>query len=412
MTIDDLISQQFPGAYKISVDGEDQWFGPNAAGIRGIENWAGMFDQMANASSNGQPGLDIPEARRMEILQQLAAASPNGTVNYDQMGQFLNPQENQALNSWVDYGQQQNSELSLGDYLARGAFGAGLAGMGALAFGGLGGFGYTDAASMGADGLTTTIGDLPAYGELGSGTYMAGENLANAVSTISPTGGALGSGLAGSAGYGSPLLGETAFGIAGNAASPWGANPSSPLGRILGGNGSSSDYLQTAGNLGGAVLGALGANSQAKDYLALSDKYAGMGEPFRKLLLDSYSTNFSMANQPDFQNAMDIGAQSAARATSAKVGNPVDNPGAYGEMQKYISGSLALPQLNTYRSQLGTFGQLGTNQAAMADSGAVQAKGGIFDALGYGLGQATQPDNPLKGLLSSLKLNINPSTSY
>ena len=284
-------------------------------------------------------------------------------------------------------------------------YGAGAIGLGEAAAGGL-----TDAASgaIGAGDLGTTIGaeglggfDFggAGFGELGSGSFGAAENLANSTSMLSNTGGALGSGLAGTAGAGSPLLGETAFGIAG-ADSSWGANP---LARLLNLGKTGSDALQVGGNLLGAGLGAYGANQQAQSYGDIANKFMDMGAPYRGLLADSYKPGFSMANQPDFMNALDIGSQAAARATSAKSGNPVGNPGAYADMQKYISGSLALPQLNTYRSQLGTFGQLGTNQAGSAMGNQVQAQGGVYDALGYGIGQATQPDNPYKGLLDQLK---------
>ena len=291
-----------------------------------------------------------------------------------------------------------------------------ISGVGGLAFGGIGGgagelaSGFTDAASgaIGAGDLGTTIGaeglggfDFggAGFGELGSGSFGAAENLANSTSILSNTGGALGSGLAGTAGAGSPLLGETGFGIAG-ADSSWGANP---LARLLNLGKTGSDALAVGGNLLGAGLGAYGANQQANSYGDIANKFMDMGAPYRGLLEQSYQPGFSMANQPDFMNALDIGSQAAARATSAKAGNPVGNPGAYADMQKYISGSLALPQLNTYRSQLGTFGQLGTSQAGQAMGNQTQAQGGVYDALGYGIGQATQPDNPFKGLLDQLK---------
>ena len=115
-----------------------------------------------------------------------------------------------------------------------------------------------------------------------------------------------------------------------------------------------------------------------------------------------------MADQPDFQNALDVGAQAAARATSARVGNPTGNPGAYADMQKYISGSLALPQLNNYRSQLGTFGQLGTNTAGSSDTAAAGATGNYGDvglALGALTGQKSPYENDLAKLLQGYGMN-------
>jgi hypothetical protein len=177
----------------------------------------------------------------------------------------------------------------------------------------------------------------------------------------------------------------------------------SAIGRILGGNATDSDWASVLGNLGATGLGLAGANSQSN---ALNDVYnqqMSLGSPYRDRLNASYQPGFNLATaDPAYQGALDTSAQAAARATSAKVGNPVDNPGAYAEMQKYITNSTALPALQNYRSQLGTFGQLGTNTAGAAALGGAQSQGGTYNALGYGLGQLTQPDNPFKGLLSNL----------
>jgi hypothetical protein len=198
----------------------------------------------------------------------------------------------------------------------------------------------------------------------------------------------------------------------------WGANlidslrsGGSSLSKVFGGN---SDLTSLLGSLGAAGLGAYGANQQADSFGELSQQYLNMGAPYRDKLYQSYQPGFDLAQaDPAFQGALDQAGQSAARATSARVGNPVDNPGAYAEMQKYITNSVALPQLNTYRSQLGTFGQFGTNQAGSAQSNQIQSQGGMYDALGYGLGQITQPENPLKGLLDQFnKTSINNWRSY
>lgn len=184
---------------------------------------------------------------------------------------------------------------------------------------------------------------------------------------------------------------------------------SDAIGRILDGTATASDWAQVLGSAGGALLGVAGSNAQGDAYRDVADKYLALGSPYRDLLSASYQPGFSIADQPDFQNALDVGANAAARATSARSGNPVDNPGAYAEMQKYITGSLALPQLNTYRSQLGSFGQLGTNTAGTNDTNAAGQTSGAYNALGYGLGQITQPQSLLSGnnggALSRLLLN-------
>jgi hypothetical protein len=69
----------------------------------------------------------------------------------------------------------------------------------------------------------------------------------------------------------------------------------------------------------------------------------------------------------------------------------MDNPGAWAETMKYVNSSLALPQLNTYRGQLGQFGGMGLNTAGAASLGGAQTAGGGLDAIGYGLGTIFNP---------------------
>lgn len=426
MTIDDLIKQLYGNSPMISVDGEDRFADQtverNASGLR---EWDSMFNQMGDSPI----GYEIDPARRMQILQQMA--QNGGTENFDS-NQFLNPQEQAGMNQWNQWAQGENAKKSLGDYLAMGAFGAGLAGMGGLAFGGFGAPGAEVAtAGDAAWGVNPASSEFSLAGGTAGNASGGLSSSAGGVTGLTPSGAGV-TGLTGTASAGSLLTPSMAasMGLPASAAmggsgltgaqmmggvadAAWGANPTSALGRILGGKGEAADYLQTAGNLAGAGLGAYGAGQQANAYGDIANKFLDMGAPYRGLLADSYKPGFSMANQPDFMNALDIGSQAAARATSAKAGNPVGNPGAYADMQKYISGSLALPQLNTYRSQLGTFGQLGTNQAGAAMGNQVQSQGGQYDALGYGIGQLTQPDNPFKGLLDQFKgLNLNSARSF
>lgn len=249
----------------------------------------------------------------------------------------------------------------------------------------------------GAGGVT---GLVPGAGGVGLVAPAASTTTALLTpATAAAAGISLGSGLTG---------GLTAAEAMGGAATGGGATTGaagSAIGRIFDGNATAGDWAQVLGGVGSAALGAAGSKAQGDAYSDVANKYLNLGQPYRDLLFKSYQPGFSMADQPDFKNALDIGAQAAARATSAKYGNPVGNPGAYADMQKYISGSLALPQLNTYRSQLGTFGNLGVNTAGTNDTNAAGSTSGIFNSLGYGLGEITKPDNPLKGILGGFKLN-------
>ena len=280
---------------------------------------------------------------------------------------------------------------------------------------GSGGLGLTGAGALSGGALLTPTTaaaaglSLPSAG-LTAAQAMGGiANTASTAATVPPPGASTAAQQAidGSA--------QSSYDAAANAGTP-GYDPSlssgattsaatSAISRIMDGTATAADYAQVLGGVGSGILGAVGSNAQADAYSDIANKYLNLGAPYRDRLNASYQPGFSMANQPDFMNSLNIGADAAARATSAKSGNPVDNPGAYAEMQKYISGSLALPQLNTYRSQLGTFCNLGTNTAGANDSAAAGQTSGMYNALGYGLGQATQPDNPFKGLLNQFKLN-------
>lgn len=294
--------------------------------------------------------------------------------------------------------------------------GVALAGMGGLLPGTTSIFGGTPAFAGGASGGTIAGGASGGGALAGGGGLTAAETVALGAAGAAP--GASGAfnvadfiktgAINGVPGALPPAL-PAASGI------PWStlASGGSALSRILSGEATDDDWLSTLGTVGATGLGLYGANQQADAYGDVAQQYLGLGAPFREKLLQSYAPGFSMADQPDFQNAMDVGAQAAARATSARVGNPVDNPGAYAEMQKYITGSLALPQLNTYRSQLGSFGQLGTNTAGTASMGEASQTGGMYDALGSGLASLTKPKNPyedlMKGLLGGFKLNTGTS---
>lgn len=182
---------------------------------------------------------------------------------------------------------------------------------------------------------------------------------------------------------------------------------SSAIGRIIsqlggGPEASASDWASVLGSIGSSALGMYGAGKQADAYENVANQYLGMGQPYRDRLNASYAPGFSMADQPDFKNALDISSQSVLSKLSATGGNPYGNPGALAEADKYVAGSLALPQLNTYRSQLGTFGQLGVNTGGTANMNAASQTGNLYDALGYGLRSATQPDNQYKGVLDQL----------
>lgn len=219
-----------------------------------------------------------------------------------------------------------------------------------------------------------------------------GGGLSGSGDVLNDFGSEIGGGSGGLQGAGAAALGGAAGGAASNA-----------LGRLLSGQASPSDYASLLGSLGAAGLGALGANSQTSALTGVADKYLQLGAPFRGALLNSYSPGFDLAkSDPAFQGALDQASQGVLRGLSTH-GNPYDSPGALIEANKQIANSVTLPQLNTYRSQLGTFGQLGTNTAGAADTGAANLAGNAFTGLGGALGTLTAPTNDLTSLLRQLQ---------
>ena len=281
-----------------------------------------------------------------------------------------------------------------------GVLGSGAAGVA----GGSSFFPAADALALGGTSASGLAGPV-SFGDL-LNTPLGSGMTGSAPTSVSPTGGPLGSGTAGVPGAGD-IMGTGAT-TATNAAATTGATTSattaaqtgSVLSRIIDGSATTADWASLAGTGLSTGLGVLGANQQADAYKDVADKYLALGAPYRDKLSASYAPGFSMADQPDFMNALNLSADAVARATSTKA-NTFD-PGAQMEMQKYVSGSLALPQLNTYRSQLGTFGNLGTNVAGTTDAASAGQTGSMYNALGYGLGQITQPQSNTNSALSDL----------
>jgi hypothetical protein len=180
-------------------------------------------------------------------------------------------------------------------------------------------------------------------------------------------------------------------------------------GSLLGGLLGNNSLAGLLGGVGSAALGYLGARDQTQAYERMQDKYLSLGQPYRDKLAASYQPGFDMSSDPAYQGALDQASNSVLRKLSATGGNPFDNPGGVMEANKYVTQNVALPQLNTYRSQLGSFGQLGTNQAGTAGLGAAQSAGGTYDALGAGLQALTKPQDPYADLFKNMKLGLGGS---
>lgn len=312
---------------------------------------------------------------------------------------FKTPNGTESLvNQPLSYEPADTFQDQLGLYLVGGIAGAGLTGMlpgTTNVFSGLGGTGagMVDVGGQAMD-LSGYFAGTDSFAGLGAGGFG---DLGNLTSLMSD-GGVGGENILEGMDLSSGMTNfDSGPGYLGNTTGPLSGSNVSPLLKILQGGGGISDYLKLAGGILPSALGAYGASQQADAYGDMFNKYFGMGEPYRNLLQQSYQPGFDVAKEPGFQNAMDTAlntymrAASAGNASGVASGNPYDNPGAAMESQKYLLGNLALPYLQNYRSGLSSAGQLGMGPSAQFGAGQIGAQGGIYDSIGYGLGEILNP---------------------
>jgi hypothetical protein len=301
-------------------------------------------------------------------------------------------------------------------------------GAGALEAGGIGATGLGTAGGMGEmDVFMTGLQDSMLNPTSATGAFMPPE-------VAGFTGGTIGGAAGGFAGnlaeYGGADAAGAAGGVAGTAGGVGGVggaggaagaagSGASLLSRLLDGTLSAADLSGLLGGVGGTALGLAGAREQIASQERMQQKqidmnkemqnqFLGLGAPYRDKLLASYQPGFDiMTADPALGGLMDQSYQSMLRKLSTG-GNPYDNPGGLMEAQKYVTQNVALPQLNTHRNQLGSFGQLGVGAGAQAGLNAASSvkpidSSGTYDALGYGLSRLTQPDQDPMAMMRQMQ---------
>lgn len=166
---------------------------------------------------------------------------------------------------------------------------------------------------------------------------------------------------------------------------------STALGRLLGLGQTGQDLLSVGGAVAPAVLGYFGADKTSDAYRDVANQYLNIGAPYRSTLEASYKPGFDLISQPGYGDALNRSAEIAARAASAKYGNPGENPGAIADITNQVWNQGYLPALANYRGQLGQFGGLGLNTSGAASLGGAEVAGGAIDAIGVGAGRAMTP---------------------
>lgn len=172
---------------------------------------------------------------------------------------------------------------------------------------------------------------------------------------------------------------------------------------LLGTAGTAKNAVSLLGRLGAAGLGAYGANKQSKALSGLAGQYSEYGAPYRAMLAQSYANPSAfLANSPDIKAAVDQGTSALARALSVR-GNPAQSGTALQEMQNYATQGL-YGQLGNERQRLANFGGLTalTSAVPSLSAQAIGANSGMYNALGYGLQQATNPQPTIQDLLKMI----------
>lgn len=178
------------------------------------------------------------------------------------------------------------------------------------------------------------------------------------------------------------------------------------LSRILEGRSTTDDWLSVLGTAGATGLGVYSANRQADLLENLSKEYSGYGAPYRQKLTDLYANPSGFLSSPEVQVPVQQGTDAAAKALSAKVGNPVFSGTALSELQNYASNQL-FGKLGQEKDRLAGFGGLtGYNAAAPgAATAAIAAQPGALTTLAGGVSDILNPKQSLTDLMKMFQGN-------
>lgn len=381
--------------------------------------WAGNEQAMVENPATGQVELIVNTPQGPMLTSQAAAAGIAGTP-------LMKPAEESTLSQFADFGGTlaQLAAAGAGAYGLGSLLGGGLAGAGQLGASVADGIGASEVASYtapelgmgGAQGLQIGGGGLglqaPVTGNLAAmggaqglvapaGTSFAGAAIPAAVGAAGAAGSVLG-GTGGATTLANAGLGATAAGAGGAA-----ATGGTALSRLTG---IDPDVLSVAGQVAGAGLGAYASNQQSGALTDMANKYLEYGAPSRARYEASMSPGFNPSSIPGYQGAVDNSMQTMLRKLSTQ-GNPFGNPGGLIEANKSVVAGTALPALQEYqRLNAGTGGIASLNAAAPSTSAAATgANANIYNAIGYGIDQATAQPSTLDSLLKRLASKSTPN---
>lgn len=318
----------------------------------------------------------------------------SGEENYGEEERYIDFADAQRLRTMAEaaglqYGGHQQSAES--DYLAK----SGL--FSVPSYEGSGGFvenlmHNAPIIAAGAFGTAGALGGLDQFaaGSMGGVPPSSYWNMgAEAVTSDAP------SAMAGTMGDTVNYAGSTGPGVT-QAGTDWMLNPAVDGGGFAGMN--TKDWLKLGGAVAPGVLGYFGAGKQADAYKDVASYNASLGEPARARNEASYQPGFDLFSQPGYGDAFNRAAEISARQWSTK-GNPAGNPTLQAGIMNDVWAQNYLPALANYRGQNMQAGGLGLNTSGLAQLGGAQTAGGQYDAIGYGLGRALNPQPTAEEIL-------------
>jgi hypothetical protein len=177
------------------------------------------------------------------------------------------------------------------------------------------------------------------------------------------------------------------------------------LSRILQNGGSTDDWVSVLGSAAPGLLQAFGNYQSGQDIKDLAaqqkgqfDEYKAMGAPYRTRLGDLVRDPSSFLSSPEVQVPVQQGTDALARALSSKVGNPVGNMSAQGELMNYASGKL-FSRLGEEKDRMAGYGGLtpynntaaGAPLATQLSQLGIGADAGIYGGVGRAVGDVFNP---------------------
>ena len=169
------------------------------------------------------------------------------------------------------------------------------------------------------------------------------------------------------------------------------------LSKVLEGKATTDDYVKIAGAGGSTILGLLGVNNQSASLEKLASQFAGYGAPYRAQLASISQDPNQFYNSPTGQGALNAVLQKLSVG-----GNPAGDP-----YKQALATSSLYDKYSQERGLLGTLGGLSAYNAAAPgmSASAANSSGNMYNVLGYGLGQVTNPPQSLSDLAKAFGIN-------